>query len=164
MCPADDIQVAHSSIGKKVVKLTIYDEHSDAYDTIVESSRTTHFLVGINHDCRAMLHTSNLESKEGPMDAVRKEELTHGSRDPLYQRIYEQHDWYGDAEQGRCPGVRLLPLYQSWLEGSVVDLGCGRGHTVQAIRELDFRCDGIDQVKIHPRCGLETSRPPCRGR
>ena len=97
------------------------------------------------------------------MNAHRKEARAPASSNPLYQRIYEQHDWYGDAQQGRCPGVRLLPRYKHWLHGSVLDLGCGRGHTVQSIRELGLECEGIDQVKIHPdmRVGDITAPLPC---
>jgi hypothetical protein len=65
-----------------------------------------------------------------------------------YQRIYTDFDWYGDARQGRCPGVRLLPEYRDWLRSPVLDLGCGRGHTVEALRELGFVAEGIDQVAI----------------
>ena len=68
----------------------------------------------------------------------------------LYQEIYEQHDWYGNAHQDRCPGVRLIPEYQEWIQSPVLDLGCGRGHTVEKLRELGFDADGIDQISIHP--------------
>ena len=67
-----------------------------------------------------------------------------------YQRIYEDFDWYGDARQDRCPGVRLLPLYRGWLLSPVLDLGCGRGHTVEALREHGFVAEGIDQVAVNP--------------
>lgn len=65
-----------------------------------------------------------------------------------YQRIYAEFDWYGDARQGRCPGVRLLPRYRDWLLSPVLDLGCGRGHTVEALRGLGFVAEGLDQVDI----------------
>ena len=65
-----------------------------------------------------------------------------------YQRIYADFEWYGDARQDRCPGVRLLPEYQDWLRSPVLDLGCGRGHTVEALRELGFAAEGIDQVAV----------------
>ena len=68
----------------------------------------------------------------------------------LYQKIYDDNPWYGDAEKGRCPGVRLLPQYQDWLIGPVIDLGCGRGHTVERLRELGFEANGIDQISKHP--------------
>ena len=68
----------------------------------------------------------------------------------LYQKIYDDNPWYGDAEEGRCPGVRLLPQYQDWLIGPVIDLGCGRGHTVEKLREEGFEAEGIDQIKKHP--------------
>ena len=71
------------------------------------------------------------------------------SRD-LYQKIYDDNPWYGDADKGRCPGVRLLPQYQDWLIGPVIDLGCGRGHTVDRLRELGFEANGIDQISKHP--------------
>ncbi|QEG21354.1 class I SAM-dependent methyltransferase [Mariniblastus fucicola] len=68
----------------------------------------------------------------------------------LYQKIYDDNPWYGDATEGRCPGVRLLPKYQDWLIGPVIDLGCGRGHTVERLRELGFEAEGIDQIRKHP--------------
>ncbi len=68
----------------------------------------------------------------------------------LYQKIYDDNPWYGDANEGRCPGVRLLPQYQDWLIGPVIDLGCGRGHTVEKLRELGFEASGIDQISKHP--------------
>lgn len=68
----------------------------------------------------------------------------------LYQKIYDENPWYGDAEKGRCPGVRLLPQYRDWLIGPVIDLGCGRGQTVEKVRELGLEADGIDQIKKHP--------------
>ncbi len=69
----------------------------------------------------------------------------------LYQSIYDQHDWYGSAEQDRCPGIRLLPDYQDWLAGPVLDLGCGRGHVVEALIEAGFQAEGIDQIVVNPK-------------
>ena len=68
----------------------------------------------------------------------------------LYQQIYDGNPWYGDAGEGRCPGVRLMPKYQDWLIGPVIDLGCGRGHTVERLREIGFEAEGIDQITKHP--------------
>jgi len=68
----------------------------------------------------------------------------------LYQEIYEQHEWYGNAHEDRCPGVRLIPEYEEWIQSPVLDLGCGRGHTVEKLRELGFEANGIDQIAIHP--------------
>jgi len=68
----------------------------------------------------------------------------------LYQKIYDENEWYGNADQQRCPGVRLLPKYQDWLIGPVMDLGCGRGQTVECLRELGFEADGIDQIQKNP--------------
>jgi hypothetical protein len=67
-----------------------------------------------------------------------------------YQEIYDKNSWYGNAEEGRCPGVRLLPKYIHWLSDKVVDLGCGRGGTAMAIRKMGLSCDGIDMIKCHP--------------
>jgi hypothetical protein len=67
-----------------------------------------------------------------------------------YQEIYDKTPWYGNAAIGRCPGVRLLPKYQHWISGKVLDLGSGRGHTVEAIHKLGFDCDGIDMISCHP--------------
>ena len=71
-----------------------------------------------------------------------------GDTKDIYQDIYDTLRWYGDASKGRCPGVRLLPHYQPWIIPKAIDLGCGRGHTVKAIRELGLDCDGIDQVDL----------------
>ncbi len=68
----------------------------------------------------------------------------------LYQKIYDDNPWYGNAEEGRCPGVRLMPHYMDWLTGRVIDLGCGRGQTVEKLREMGFDAEGIDQIKKHP--------------
>ena len=68
----------------------------------------------------------------------------------LYQKIYDDNPWYGDAEQGRCPGVRLLPQYRDWLIGPVMDLGCGRGQTVEHLKSQGFEATGIDQIRKNP--------------
>lgn len=68
----------------------------------------------------------------------------------LYQTIYDQNAWYGNADEDRCPGVRLLPDYQDWLVGPVIDLGCGRGHVVQKLREAGMQAEGIDQIICNP--------------
>ena len=68
----------------------------------------------------------------------------------LYQKIYDENEWYGNADKNRCPGVRLLPKYQEWLLAPVMDLGCGRGQTVEHLREMGVEADGIDQIKAHP--------------
>lgn len=72
----------------------------------------------------------------------------HADSRDLYQNIYETEDWYGNAEIDRCPGVRLFPLYKEWLAGKVMDIGCGRGHTVHHLRENGFEADGIDQIDL----------------
>ena len=64
----------------------------------------------------------------------------------LYQSIYDQNLWYGNADEDRCPGIRLLPDYQDWLVGPVIDLGCGRGQVVEALIEAGFDAEGIDQI------------------
>jgi SAM-dependent methyltransferase len=77
-------------------------------------------------------------------------DLPHKNSAALYQKIYDENPWYGDADQGRCPGVRLLPSYRKWLIEPVMDLGCGRGQTVDHLRQLGLAADGIDQIKINP--------------
>ena len=69
----------------------------------------------------------------------------------LYQSIYDENPWYGNAHEDRCPGVRLLPEYQDWLVGPVLDLGCGRGHVVEALIEAGFEAEGIDQIVCNPK-------------
>ncbi len=79
-----------------------------------------------------------------------KVELPSSNSAALYQKIYDENPWYGDADQGRCPGVRLLPHYQDWLLAPVMDLGCGRGQTVTAMRQLGLQASGIDQIRSNP--------------
>ncbi|MEM9942884.1 MAG: class I SAM-dependent methyltransferase [Planctomycetota bacterium] len=68
----------------------------------------------------------------------------------IYQKIYDQNPWYGNAEEGRCPGMRLMPQYEEWLVSPVLDLGCGRGQAVEYLRSNGFQAEGIDQIKNHP--------------
>ena len=81
----------------------------------------------------------------------------------LYQEIYEQHEWYGNAHQDHCPGVQLIPEYQEWIKSPVLDLGCGRGHAVEKLRELGFDADGIDQINIHPEMQVGDIGKPIDG-
>lgn len=81
----------------------------------------------------------------------------------LYQKIYDDNPWYGDAEQDRCPGVRLLPEYQEWLLSPVMDLGCGRGQTVEKLRELGMEADGIDQISVNPAMRVGDITKPIDG-
>ena len=61
----------------------------------------------------------------------------NASPEELYQHLYDDPLLrYGDATFNRCPGVRFLPLYKHWLESYVFDFGCGRGHTVIAMKRL----------------------------
>ena len=69
----------------------------------------------------------------------------------LYQKIYDENPWYGDAEEGRCPGVRLLPEYRDWLLEPILDMGCGRGQTVEHLQGLGLQAEGIDQIRKNPQ-------------
>ncbi|MFK7767088.1 MAG: methyltransferase domain-containing protein [Mariniblastus sp.] len=93
------------------------------------------------------------------------EPLDHHPKDSasLYQKIYDDNPWYGDADQGRCPGVRLLPEYQDWLIGPVMDLGCGRGQTVERLRKSGLEADGIDQIEINPDMRVGDITKPIEG-
>lgn len=68
----------------------------------------------------------------------------------LYQRIYEKESWYGDADIDRCPGFRLMPMYLGFLEGRIVELGCGRGSVVTTLLSKGYDIIGYDQVSINP--------------
>ena len=92
----------------------------------------------------ALFYRTSAQSSSDPRD-----DHPADSKD-LYQKIYDDNPWYGDASEGRCPGVRLLPQYRDWLVGPVIDLGCGRGHAVEKLREEGFAAEGIDQIRKHP--------------
>lgn len=81
----------------------------------------------------------------------------------LYQKIYDENPWYGDADQDRCPGVRLLPEYHEWLISPVIDLGCGRGQTVEKLRELGMEAEGIDQISVNPNMRIGDITKPIEG-
>lgn len=67
----------------------------------------------------------------------------------LYQKLYEDPGLhYGDASHDRCPGVRYLPIYRHWLQSPIIDLGCGRGDAVLAMRREGLIADGVDQVDL----------------
>lgn len=65
-----------------------------------------------------------------------------------FQEIYETALWYGNADQNRCPSVRLLPFYEKYLGDSNIELGCGRGHLVQRLRAKGYKCKGFDQINL----------------
>jgi len=64
----------------------------------------------------------------------------------VYERLYNKSD-YGKATANRCPGVRYLPDYINYIIDPVIDIGCGSGDTVQALRDAGLRADGIDWIK-----------------
>lgn len=65
----------------------------------------------------------------------------------LYQQLYTKTH-YGKAAKHHCPGIRLVPMAKDWLIGRVIDLGCGTGDTVFALREAGFNAIGIDQITL----------------
>lgn len=77
----------------------------------------------------------------------------------IYTEVYEKSKWYGEIDfEGKnyCPGHRLLPLYIEWLIAPVVDLGCGRGHVVEALNEKGIKTFGMDIVEFKKKriiCG-----------
>lgn len=69
----------------------------------------------------------------------------------IYNGIYENNKWYNNhylKSGSRCLGAKLLEDYKNWLYGSVIDLGCGRGHTVNEIVKLGFKVNGIDIIDL----------------
>lgn len=66
----------------------------------------------------------------------------------FFQKVYEEQDWYGNASAGRCPAMRLFPLYEKYIDGVVLDVGCGRGDVVKLLRSKGFKADGIDQINL----------------
>lgn len=67
----------------------------------------------------------------------------------LYQNIYDKLDWYGNSHTNNCPGVRFIPYYEHHLMSPILDLGCGRGHTVQKLREKWFNAFGMDFIELN---------------
>jgi hypothetical protein len=65
----------------------------------------------------------------------------------IYQRLY-QDSAYGDHDKGRCPGLRLFPKYIDHIIQPVIDLGCGRGGVVLALREIGVKANGMDFIDI----------------
>ena len=84
-------------------------------------------------DCQACKGTSEIPA------AIEGQEL--------YQALYDDPNLrYGRAVSNRCPGVRYLPQFQGHLIEPVIDLGCGTGDTVKAMREVGFEADGLDWI------------------
>lgn len=65
----------------------------------------------------------------------------------LYERVYEEIDGYGVAEQNHCPGLRLYPHYKDHLTGKIIDLGSGTGETVEYYRKLKYEAHGLDWIE-----------------
>lgn len=64
----------------------------------------------------------------------------------FYQDLYDKSN-YGKSSVDMCPGVRYLPHYIGRLQPTVVDLGCGTGDTVDAIKKtLHMDAVGIDWI------------------
>lgn len=64
----------------------------------------------------------------------------------LYQRIYEENKLYGIV--GDNPGEKYFKHYKHWINGSVIDFGCGRGHAIRLIKKHfpQYEHKGIDQI------------------
>jgi hypothetical protein len=63
----------------------------------------------------------------------------------LYQKIYDtRYKHYGEAAFNCCPGVRLFPHYEEYLESPIIDMGCGTGDTVFFLRGKGYKVCGID--------------------
>lgn len=65
----------------------------------------------------------------------------------LYQKIYTTTD-YGKATKGKCQGVKSFDFYRNYLNGKIIDLGCGSGDTVKLLRANGYEADGIDQIDL----------------
>ena len=65
----------------------------------------------------------------------------------MYQEIYDNVEWYGSAKHKRCPGMRLISLYETWLHYYVLDYGCGRGDVVEYLRSKGKNAYGYDIIK-----------------
>ena len=65
----------------------------------------------------------------------------------VYQYLYENTD-YGQAEKNNCPGVKYFKYYKDHLLGSIFDVGCGNGDTINMLCENGFPCDGMDFIDL----------------
>lgn len=67
----------------------------------------------------------------------------------IYQILYNnKNSVYGKIKYNRCPGVRLFPYYGKWLNGNIIDLGCGTGDTVKLLRKKEYKAEGIDFINL----------------
>jgi hypothetical protein len=65
-----------------------------------------------------------------------------------YQNLYD-NTIYGSGAHNCCPGVRDLPKYRRFIQPPVIDVGCGRGDTVDLLRSLGVDAIGIDQITLN---------------
>jgi len=66
-----------------------------------------------------------------------------------YQKIYDEHKYYGVAMLDRCPSFRLLPRYHDFITFPLIDVGCGRGELIQFLNRIgSYIADGIDIIDI----------------
>jgi SAM-dependent methyltransferase len=127
----------------------VYDGHRQQFSIWKQRSLHGDALFGTSNNQASNDQASNDQATANSQSS----EIVPGhpaESKELYQKIYDENPWYGDASEGRCPGVRLLPIYKDWLIGPVIDLGCGRGQTVEHLRKMGLQAEGIDQIEKHP--------------
>jgi hypothetical protein len=67
---------------------------------------------------------------------------------------------YGKVKYDACPGVRWLEHYKHHLITPVIDLGCGSGETVYALRAEGFAADGVDWIDMRNDMMVRDIRQP----
>jgi len=67
----------------------------------------------------------------------------------IYETLYkDEATQYASGKHNKSPSLRYLDLYRDWLDGHIIDLGCGRGEAVMLLREEGFDIDGVDFVDL----------------
>ena len=138
----------HTLVGKQPsaqapTQATVQTSRTQGQSTQNTTTGTGGSAIPVSHlqAAPAMAHSSSSSSQSTSPDK---------NTASLYQKIYDENPWYGDADEGRCPGVRLLPEYRDWLVGPILDMGCGRGQTVEHLRKQGLQAEGIDQIRKNP--------------
>lgn len=117
------------------------------------------------------LATSNFPDTISPMDERKRK--VEGYFDEIvgdYTKLYEQDDQYAKFPSGPVRLEKTLRLLRQWKPGgTVLDVGCGTGHTALQLLELGYEVIGVDlsagmvqQAETLIRSSNPASRPSFR--